>query len=47
MADEVEDIVADERAREEALKKYPGNGFRQLSQQQQMNRGPGEDNKEL
>ncbi len=43
MADEVEDIVADERAREEALKKHPGNGFRQLSQQQQMSRGPGED----
>ena len=25
MADEVEDIVADERAHEEALKKHPGN----------------------
>jgi hypothetical protein len=47
MADEVADIVADERAREEALKKQPGNGLRQLSQQQQINRGPVEDDEEL
>nr|HET6901255.1 DNA translocase FtsK [Ktedonobacteraceae bacterium] len=47
MADEVADIVADERAREDALKKQPGNGLRQLSQQQQINRGPGEEDEEL
>jgi len=46
MADEVADIVADERVREDALKKHPGNGFRQLSQQQQINGGPGEDDEE-